>query len=421
VGLFGPVSQRMPVEQQEHSVGTATLTASLPLATATLEPYPPPPMPLPDTPTPGPYPPPRTPTPVPLPSPTSSPTPPLPTPTGPIPSTYDIIWAETAWIREEDRPVSITFWRANVADLTNRTEIATLPMSHKIYQASISPDGSRVAFTTCPSIGGCVHIWDGVLWVMSIDGSGLRQLAQGIDGSSYPIWSRDGKTVTYWKEALKSPPPASTDVSPLIYEIHTVVTDGTSDKALVVDDTADSVTPLGWSSNGKILYYDRVVPGTGHELWAVDTDGERPPQFVSSLFPGWGVVRFSPDGTKLTIYTQEEGLVLLSSGGKERRVLSPPSEPFGGIWSVDSTEIIGRDVNGLRALNVNTGTARALITAQRMEATDDLLAISPDRQWLALQGYRRGEIYLLWVGTNLRVEVPTTGIASFVGWIARRP
>ena len=321
--------------------------------------------------------------------------------------------------------MSITFWRANVADLANRTEIATLPIGHKIYRASLSPDGDYVAFTTCPSIGGCVHFWDGVLWVMNIDGNGLRQLAQGIDGSSYPTWSRDGKTVTYRKEVLKSPPPASTDVSPLIYEIHTVATDGAGDKALIVDDTADSVAPLGWSPDGRRLFYQRSTPGIGYELWAVDANGETPPQFVSFLFPGWGVVRFSPDGTKLTIYTQEEGLVLLSSDGKERRVLSPPSEPFGGIWSADSTEIIGSYVYKnelqLRALNVNTGATRTLITAPLTDISDSLLAISPDRQWLALKSYRGGQIYLLWFGTNLRLEVPTTGIASFVGWIARRP
>jgi Tol biopolymer transport system component len=412
VGLFGPLSQRVPVGQQTYPIGTVTPTAPLPPATATPEPYPPP----------GPYPPPRTPTPVPSPSPTFSPTPPLPTPPGPIPSTYDIIWAETAWIREENRPVSITFWRANVADLDNRTEIATLSVGHKIYRASLSPDGDYVAFTTCPSIGGCVHFWDGVLWVMNIDDSGLTQLAQGIDGSSYPTWSRDGKTVTYRKEVLKSPPPASTDVSSLIYEIHTVATDGTGDKALVVDDTADSITPLGWSSDGRMLYYARIVPGTGHELWAVDADGERPPQFASSLFSGWGVVRFSPDGTKLTIYSQEEGLVLLSSDGQERRVLSPPSEPFSGIWSADSTEIIGHywDRLQLRAVNVNTRAARDLITPQLTDR-DRLISTSPDGQWLALQIYGSGRISLLWIGTSVRVEVSETGILSFIGWIARGP
>jgi len=229
--------------------------------------------------------------------------------------------------------------------------------------------------------------------------------------------------VTYRKAVLKQPPPASSDVSPLTYEIHTIATDGTGDKALVVDDTADSVTPLGWSPDGRMLHYGRIVPGSGTELWRVEASGETSPEFVSFLFPGWGVVRFSPDGTKLTIYTQEEGLVLLSSDGKERRVLSPPSEPFSGIWSADSKEIIGPYWNKLqlRALNVNTGAARDLITAQLTDIVDRLLAISPDRQWLALQSYRGGQIYLLWIGTNLRVEVPTTGVAFFVGWIARRP
>ena len=88
VWLFGPLSQRVPVGQQEHPVGTATATASLPPATVTPEPYPLPSVPLPDTPTPGPYPPPRTPMPVPFeptltprPTPTEPPVPtPLPTP-----------------------------------------------------------------------------------------------------------------------------------------------------------------------------------------------------------------------------------------------------------------------------------------------------------------------------------------------------
>ena len=420
VGLFGPLSQRAPVGQQEQPVGTATAAAFPPPATATPEPYPLPPVPLPDTPTPGPYPPPRTPTPVPSPSPTSSPTPPLPTPPGPIPSTYDIIWAETAWIREEDRPVSITFWRANVADLDNRTEIATLSVGHKIYRANLSPDDNRVAFTTCPSIGGCTHFGDGVLWVMNIDGSGLTQLAKGIDGSSYPTWSRDGKTVTYRKEVLKSPAPASTDVSPLIYEIHTVATDGTGDKALVVDDTADSVTPRGWSPDGRMLYFDRMVPGTGHELWAVDANGERPPQRIMPLPDQY---KFSPDGTKLMIYTPEEGLVILSTDGRERTIFLPPEEAFGGIWSSDGVEFIGRQGRDpqFRAANVATGAARVLVTAQLTDISDRLLAISPDRQWLALKSYRGGQIYLLWIGTSVRVEVTTTDIASFVGWIARRP
>jgi len=418
VGLFGPLSQKVPVEQQEHPTGTVTATASLPPVTATPEPYPLPLVPLPDTPTPGPYPPPRTRTPVPFPPPTFSPTPPLPTPTGPIPSTYDIIWAETVWIREENRPVSITFWRANVADLANRTEVTTLPIAQWLQNARLSPNGDKIAFTTC---SGSCGPWDGSFWVINIDGSGLREIAQRIEAADAlghsPAWSSDGQSLIYLRVVSKEPP--QSEASPYIHELHSISADGTKDKTLVTETMA-SIYPLGWSVDGKMIYYDRS--NRGHELWAVDADGERLPQFVNSLFSGWGVVGFSPDGTKLTIYTQEEGLVLLSSDGQERRVLSPPSEPFSGIWSADSKEIIGPYWNKLqlRALNVNTRAARDLITPQLTD-DDRLISISPDGQWLAVRSYARGQIYLLWIGTNLRVEVPMTGIASFGGWIARRP
>ena len=418
VGLFGPLSQRVPVGQQAYPVGTVTPTAPPPPVTPTLEPYPPPQTPTvvpPDTPTPGPYPPPRTPTPVPSPSPTSSPTPPLPTPPGPIPSTYDIIWAETAWIREENRPVSITFWRVNVADLANRIEVVTLPIAQWLQNAGLSPDGDKIAFTTC---SGSCGPWDGSLWVMNSDGSGLREIAQGIEAADAlghsPAWSPNGQSLIYLRVV-----PKQLERSPHLNELHSISVDGAKDKNLVTTEAmAAGIYPLGWSVDGRMIYYDRS--NRGHELWAVDADGETPPRRIMPLPDQY---KFSPDGTKLIIYTPEEGLVILSTDGRERRAFVPPEQAFGGIWSSDGTEFIGR--RGwelqLRAANVATGATRVLVTAQLTDVDDHLLGTSPDRQWLALKGYRRGEIYLLWIGTSLRLEVPTTGIASFVGWIARRP
>ncbi len=417
VWLFGPLSQRVPVEQQERPIGTVTATASLPPVTATPEPYPPPSMPLPDTPTPGPYPPPRTPKP-PFPPPTFSPTPPLPTPTGPIPSTYDIIWAETAWNREEHRPVSITFWRANVADLDNQIEIATLPIAQSLDNARLSPDGDKIAFTACPRNCGPR---DGSLWVMNVDGSEIREIAHAIEAvdalGHSPAWSPDGRSLIYLRVVPKEL--SQSEASPHIYELHSVSVDGTKDKTLVTEPMA-GIYPLGWSADGGAIYYERTLSDT--ELWRVKATGESPPEFVSSLPSSWSVPRFSPDGTKLTIYAEEEGLVLLSSDGQERRVLSPLSEPFSGIWSADSTEIIGPYWNRLqlRAVNVNTRAARDLITAQLTDIADRLLATSPDGQWLAVRVYGSGQISLLWIGTSVRVEVPeTSGLHSsyFVGWI----
>ena len=88
VGLFGPLSQRMPVGQQAYPIGTVTPTAPPLPVTSTPQPYPPPQTPTvvpPATPTPGPYPPPATPVP------TFTPSLPTPTPTWPGPGPTEIV------------------------------------------------------------------------------------------------------------------------------------------------------------------------------------------------------------------------------------------------------------------------------------------------------------------------------------------
>ncbi|MBC7264608.1 MAG: hypothetical protein H5T64_09695, partial [Chloroflexi bacterium] len=408
--VFGSVAQRA---QQQMALAPTPL---LPVPTLTSEPYPPPIRTRPPTITPQPYPPPQTPTVIPPATPTTEPPTPIVTPPVPITSTLEIIWAETTWIREENRPVSITFWRANVADLANRTEIGTLPIAEWLGNAKLSPDGDKIAFTTC---SGSCGPWDGSLWVMNTDGSGLRKIAQGIEAvdarGHSPAWSRDAQNLIYLRVVPKEP--LESKESADICELHSISADGAKDKTLVTEAMV-SIYPLGWSADGKLIYYDRI--SRGHELWAVDANGERPPQHIMPLPDQY---KFSPDGTKLIIYTPEEGLVILSTDGRERRTFVPPEQAFGGIWSSDGTEFIGR--RGwelqLRAANVATGATRVLVTAQLTDISDDLLAISPDHQWLAIQGYGKGEIYLLWIGTDLRLEVPKMGIATFVGWIARRP
>jgi dipeptidyl aminopeptidase/acylaminoacyl peptidase len=311
--------------------------------------------------------------------------------------------------------VSITFWRANVADLDKRAEIATLPIAQWLQNARLSPNGDKIAFTTC---SGSCGPWDGSLWVINSDGSGLREIARGIEAadalSHSPAWSPDGQSLIYLRVV-----PKQLERTPHLNELHSISVDGARDKNLVTTEAmAVGIYPLGWSADGKMIYYDRS--NRGRELWAVDANGERPPQRIMPLPDQY---EFSPDGTKLMIYTPEEGLIILSTDGRERTAFLPPEEAFGGIWSSDGVEFIGR--RGwelqLRAANVATGAARVLITAQLTGISDRLLATSPDRQWLALQSYRGGQIYLLWVGTGVRVEVTTTGSVSFVGWLARRP
>lgn len=156
-------------------------------------------------------------------------------------------------------------------------------------------------------------------------------------------------------------------------------------------------------------------------VWAMNSGQQElilklPPQSVAFLCTGWHAVSLSPDGTKLIIYTQEEGLSLLTTDGQRKNLL-PPSQPFFGLWSHDSMKIFGFLGNEarLRALDATTGSIGDNLIPQPIG--DLMLAVSPDDQWIAIEGRARGELYLLQAGSTLRLDVPGTGPMNFVGWI----
>jgi hypothetical protein len=415
VGLFGPLSQKMPVGQQAYPIGTVTPTA----------------FPLPVTPTLEPYPPPQTPTVVPPATPTFTPTPRVTVTPGPITSKLEIIWAESTRITTEvgpNQPGIITFWQANIADLAGRMSRITMPQGYSLKNASLSPDGSKIAFTTLPPPPNSQWWLLGTLWVVNVDSTGLKELAQAIDpggwlGYNAPIWSPDNRTLIYVRlvpKELPTPEPLTPIPShPLRYELYSVAIDDGESKFLVADDIG--LSPLGWSSDSKLFYYWRSTPG-GCELWAVETIGGKTPQFKAFMDVDPRSVRLSPDATKL-VFNTSEGLILLSTDGRKRKVIS---SLFGGIWSPDSTEIIGRSTRQTEALNVNTRAVRVILTdqqmlAQRISAVDEILSVSPDGRWLAMKSRETGGLYLSGVQSNVRVEVPGPDIrhtSYFVGWIS---
>jgi len=417
VGLFGLLSQRIPVGQQAYPIGTITPTAP----------------PLPVTPTPQPYPPPQTPMVPPPATPTFTPRP-LPTvPPGPITSKLEIVWAESTRITTEvgpNQPGVITFWRASIADLASRKSLLTMPQGYSLQNASLSPDGSKIAFTTLPPPPNSQWWLLGTLWVVNVDGTGLRELAQGIDpggwlGYNAPIWSPDNRTLLYLRLVLKElptvepytkivPPP------PFIYELYSVTIESAESKLLVADDIGLHL--LGWSSDGALFYYQRDTP-KGWELWAVESISGKAPQFRAFMDIEPRNSRLSPDGAKLA-FNISEGLVLLSTDGRERRVISPL---FRWNWSPDSTEIIGRSPDGqIKALNVNIEAVRNILTdqqmyAQRISLEDELFSVSPDGRWLAMRSYETGELYLSEVNSTAMVQIPGPEIlhdSYFVGWIS---
>jgi Tol biopolymer transport system component len=103
----------------------------------------------------------------------------------------DFVWTP------DDRIIYISKQSIYVSDLS--TPIITFPKTQGVPgEPSISPDGNKVVFTLGEDTSEGVK---GTIWVVNIDGTGLRQLTIGdTDLSISPshktaIWSPDGKWI----------------------------------------------------------------------------------------------------------------------------------------------------------------------------------------------------------------------------------
>jgi dipeptidyl aminopeptidase/acylaminoacyl peptidase len=377
VVLFGPLSQRAPVGQEEQPVGTATATASLPLATATPEPYPLPPVPLPDTPTPGPYPPPRTPTPVlfeptltPRPIPTEPPVPtPLPTPViTPIPlasppfipgiedkliEPYKIVLRKdnVVWIMNNDGSD-----KRMLIDTESRASLflGCSPHVERIIRwGRPSPDGKKLALVLC-DVWKREYPWQPMhfsIHILEIDTGEFDFLVEGVE----PVWSPDGQWIAY----------QGPDSGLWVVD----VTTGEAEEVFSVEKGCYEATDFAWSPDGKRIAFLKRETGLGGipEMLAVNADGSGE---AAQLIPrtGWsfGGLRWSPDRK-----------IYYSSGAGE---YTGP-EIAGNLWAMDAD-----------------GSHQIQLTKDISILSADL---SPDGDWVAFSGTRHyeepGYPYDLWL------------------------
>jgi Tol biopolymer transport system component len=78
-----------------------------------------------------------------------------------------------------------------VMDLETGAARPLAPSSAQDMQPDVSPDGRWVAFASDRAGGGFE------IWVVGIDGEGLRQVTSGGGAKSWPAWSPDGTTILY--------------------------------------------------------------------------------------------------------------------------------------------------------------------------------------------------------------------------------
>jgi serine/threonine-protein kinase len=157
-------------------------------------------------------------------------------------------------------------------------------------EPAISPDGKQLAVTrsTDPTVLS--------IWIKQLDrGPSIKLTLEGT--SSYPVWTPDGRAVTYSSDAGRS----------ATYALWTKRADGSSQPVLQVREKRN-LYPDGWSPDGKTLIFSSGTgsQGSGDILMIRPGVDTAPVPLVATKFTEI-FAALSPDGRRLAYQSNESG------------------------------------------------------------------------------------------------------------------
>ncbi len=258
---------------------------------------------------------------------------------------------------------------ATEADALRVTEDAYID-----YSPVWSPDGQWLYFAS--TRGGSMAIWRVAIDEMSGETRGEpQQITSGGLGD-------DGTRLLY-TSVLTSGSIVAADFDPDALAI-------TSDLVPVVQGTRRLAQP-DVTMDGTMITYRTA--GAQQDIFVAGTDGLNEQQVTDDLLKDWGP-RWSPDGTKIAFYTNEDGnyeIWVMNRDGTGRTRVTNTSEadaPQRPTWSPDGNRIVTYFQDGQRAFIVDANKSFD-------EQTEDLLPEvpsgngsfqptdwSPDGRWL---------------------------------------
>jgi serine/threonine-protein kinase len=256
----------------------------------------------------------------------------------------------------------------------------------------LSPDGARVVVYLPQQAGG------NELWIYDlVRKTRLRLSARG--QVSRPIWSHDGKRITFQKDS----------------SLYSMLADDSTGPQLLMERTAPAsgLFPLAWSRDGRMLVYSRPARETNRDVFTLAIDGTAAPFLETPRDERSAML--SPDG-RWMLYAalepgrEEEVYVQRHPGPGERVVVSPGGgrEP---VWSPLGNEIFYRSIDGRRMMAVDVTTEPELrIGVPRLLFEGDFQTgsffsnydVTPDaKQFLMIEGAAASQ-------SRLRVVVHAT-------------
>ena len=234
-------------------------------------------------------------------------------------------------------------------------EIDPLPAEAREYiHPSLSPDGQQVAVTIREGSN-----YD--VWILDVARGTLTRLTSNPGEDLSPIWTPDGKQVTFMSE-----------MSGRVPTLWWRTADGSGPQELLLEREEVARLPTSWSPDGQTLAFTNLLKiGTGSDIWMLPREGEQEKWvFLDTEFDESGAM-FSPDGRLLAYESNETGrdevyVVPFSvSGprGKKQVSIGGGTEP---VWAPDSRELLYRNGDKMIAVAIETepelsvGTPRLL-------------------------------------------------------------
>jgi len=227
-----------------------------------------------------------------------------------------------------------------------------------ISRPSLSPDGEWLAFNSTEQ--------DEEIFIMSADGSGLRQLTNGGFRNRGPRWSPDGKQLAFFSTRTGD------------WEIWTSDVNG-SDLRQVTNLAGYNVAWPVWSADGKRLAFTLFGLNTlminPKVAWGEQMPEKLPPfPGEGELFSGWN---WSPDGAMLAGFLgRENGIAVYNVQSRSYRKLNKTgADP---VWLSDSRRLLFLDKGKIWLLDSATGMTRELVSATPEEIARRGFSVSPD-------------------------------------------
>ncbi|UXI67018.1 hypothetical protein [Tahibacter amnicola] len=213
-----------------------------------------------------------------------------------------------------------------------------------------SPDGRRIVFAATRDNASDVFIVD-------VDGKNLKRLTHSPGDDEHPHWTADGTRIVF--DSARTTPDPSAAWETQWHEVFSMRPDGTDAKAHTQHRALCTYASL--SPDGRRLVYRKAVPGPAFrwdlspsernsEIVVADADGSNEINVSrNAAFDGWP--RWSPDGRRIVFASNRAGpagvgqiYVVDADGSNLRQVSKGPWSHAQPAWAADGKRVYAYQV-----------------------------------------------------------------------------